>query len=390
MDFDSLELAALRRRLGEKWTTYPDDVLAAWVADMDFPVAEPLRRLFAGMLEHTDFGYPVNPTVRDLPAVFAQRMQSRFGWSVDPERVEVLTDVVQGLYLAILTSSEPGDALITPVPIYPPFLAALRDTRRVPVWQRYERSGARYGVDLDRLRAELHERTRLLLICNPHNPTGHVLSREELEALAQIALEHDLVVVSDEIHSDLVFRGARHVPFAALDPEVARRTITLTSATKAFTIAGLRVALAAFGSAELQQRFNSIHPHVRGGLNTIGLNATRVAWLECQDWQDRVLAYLEANRDFVAAHVQRAWPEIGHVPPAATYLAWLDCRALRLEPNPFRFFLERGRVALSDGARFGESGQGFVRLNFATSRAILTQVLERMGKAIESAARAQR
>ena len=387
-EFDSLEISSLRQRLGEKWTTYPDDVLAAWVADMDFPVAEPLRKLFAGMLEHTDFGYPVNPTVRDLPSVFAQRMQARYGWQIAPERVEVLTDVVQGLYLAILTSSDPGDALITPVPIYPPFLAALRDLQRVPVWQRYERSGASYRVDLERLRAELHPRTRMLLVCNPHNPSGHVLAREELEALARIALERDLVVVSDEIHSDLVFRGARHVPFAALGPEVAERTITLTSATKAFNIAGLRVAVAAFGSAALQKRFNSIHPHVRGGLNTVGLAATRVAWLECQDWQDRALAYLESNRDFVAAHVQRHWPQVEHVPPQATYLSWFDCRALRLEPSPFRFFLDRGRVALSDGARFGESGQGFVRLNFATSRAILTQVLERMGKAIETSTRA--
>jgi cysteine-S-conjugate beta-lyase len=256
------------------------------------------------------------------------------------------------------------------------------------VWLRHERSGASYRVDLERLRAELHPRTRMLLLCNPHNPTGQVLAREELEALARIALERDLVVVSDEIHSDLVFRGARHVPFAALGPEVAERTITLTSATKAFNIAGLRVAIAAFGSAALQQRFDSIHPHVRGGLNTVGLAATRVAWLECQSWLDRVLAYLESNRDFVAAHVQRHWPQIGHVAPQATYLSWLDCRALRLEPNPYRFFLDRGRVALSDGARFGESGQGFVRLNFATSRAILTQVLERMGKAIETSTRA--
>jgi cystathionine beta-lyase len=386
MDLNALDVSVLRRRRGEKWSTYPADVLPAWVADMDFPVAEPLQRLFAQMLSCTDFGYPVNPTVRDLPTLFAERMRERYGWELEPERVDVLTDVVQGLYIAIETFSEPGDGVVTPTPIYPPFLSAVRDTRRLPVWQRYVRCGDRYRIDLERLERELQPRTRVLLVCNPHNPTGRVLERDELAALGRIAVERDLVIVSDEIHADLVFSGARHLPFAALGPEIAERTITLTSATKAFNIAGLRCAVAAFGSARLQQRFHAIHPHVRGGLNTLGLAATRVAWTECEQWQDEVLAYLQANRDFVASHVRTVWPQIVQVPPEATYLSWLDCRALALAPDPYRCFLERGRVALSDGSRFGEGGEGFVRLNFATSRALLAQILERMAKAIGPAA----
>jgi cystathionine beta-lyase len=387
MDFDALDVEQLRRRSGEKWTTYPADVLPAWVADMDFPVAEPLQRLFAQMLENSDFGYPVNPTPSGLPSVFAQRMRALYGWQVEPERVLVLTDVVQGLYVALETCSEPGDAVITPVPIYPPFLNAVGTLQRTPLWLRFALHGGRYAMDIEALRRELSPRTRVLLLCNPHNPSGRVLERAELEALGELVLERDLVVISDEIHAELILGPQRHIPFAALGPELAARTITLASPSKAFNIAGTRCAVAAFGSAELQQRFGRIPRHVRGGINSVGLAAARVAWLECDAWLERVRALLAAQRDFLALHAQRHWPRIGHVPPEATYLAWLDCRALDLQPSPYRFFLERARVALSDGAGFGEEGRGFVRLNFATSRPILSQILERMDKALEDRAR---
>lgn len=382
MNLDRIDTDALRAGRGAKWSDVPTDVLPAWVADMDFPVAEPITRVLQSMLSRSDFGYPAGPKAGGLPAIFARRMTERFGWAVDPAGVEILSDVVQGLHLAIELFSEAGDPVVTPVPIYPPFLTAVRATRRIPVLQHFVRTPQGWRVDLERLRADLPSATRMLLVCNPHNPTGHALTTEELEALAAIAIERDLVVVSDEIHGDLVYPGARHVAIATLGPEIAARTITLTSATKAFNIAGLRCAVAVFGTPEMRRRFNSFHPHGRGGLAAMGLAATEVAWRECQDWQDQVLAYLLSNRDFLFDHVHRNWPAVVHERPEAGYLAWLDFRSLALAPSPRRFFFERARVALSDGEDFGAEGRGFVRLNFATSREVLEEILRRMDAAL--------
>jgi cystathionine beta-lyase len=386
MLFDDLDPAELRRRRGAKWARCQDDVLAAWVADMDFPVAEPIRRVLASMSESADLGYPAGPDAGGLPAVFARRMQQRFAWTVDPHRVEVLTDVVQALHLAIDVFSEEGDGVVTPVPIYPPFLEALRHTKRAPVWQRYVATPGGYRIDFERLHAELSPRTRMMLLCNPHNPTGRVLGREELEALAAIAIDRDLVVVVDEIHADLVFSGRPHLPLASLGPEIAARTITLNSASKAFNIAGLRCSVAAFGSQDLHRRFRRRHhAHARGGIGTLGLAATEAAWTEGQPWLDEVLRHLERNRALVASHAAERWPAVGHLPPEATYLAWLDCRAFGLDPPPQQRVLERSRVLVSAGEEFGEPGRGFVRLNFATSHGLLVQILERMDAALAAA-----
>src|SRR5262245_32566302 len=349
---------------------------------MDFPVAQPLQDYFAELRANTDFGYPINPTPDGLPGAFARRVQERFGWSIDPRRIEVLTDVVQGLYIALWNLTEPGDGAVVQTPVYPPFLEAVAECRRVQVTNELVRGAGRYEIDLDALRAAAGPRTRMLLLCHPQNPTGRAFERAELERLAELALERDWLVVSDEIHADLVYPPAVHVPFAALGPEIARRTITLASATKAFNIAGLRCAVAHFGSEELQRRFNALPRHVRGGVESLGQEATQIAWTSCQPWLDAVLRYLQGNRDQVARFVRERLPGVHFFPPEATYLAWLDCRELGLPGDPQRFFLEKGRVALSRGPNFGQGGRGFVRLNFATSRAILTQVLERMAAAL--------
>ncbi|MFN2426322.1 MAG: MalY/PatB family protein, partial [Candidatus Binatia bacterium] len=380
MDLDNIDEAALRARRGAKWANCPDDVLAAWVADMDFPIAAPIVRALMEMASASDVGYPSGTDARRLAGIFAARMKQRFDWAVDPARVEVLTDVVQGLHIAVSLFSEVGDGVITPTPIYPPFLEAVRS--RVPVWQRLVLTPCGYRVDVERLRADLTPNTRMLLVCNPHNPTGHVLGIDELEALAAIALERDLVVVSDEIHADLVYSGARHVPMATLGTDIAARTITLTSATKAFNIAGLRCAVAVFGSALLQRRFHDVHPHALGGLGAPGLAATAAAWTDGQDWQDEVVRYLEGNRDIVTSHADIRWPQVLHRAPEATYLAWLDCTALPMNPTPQRVLLERARVWLSPGEDFGIGGEGFVRLNFATSRPLLRCILERMDQVL--------
>jgi cystathionine beta-lyase len=387
MPFDRIDTEALRRGRVAKWVDCPPGVLAAWVADMDFAVAEPIARAVAEIAARSDFGYPCIAARDDLQALFAERMQTRFDWTVDPDCIEVLNDVVQGLHLAIHMFSEAGDAVVTPLPIYPPFLSAVSHAKRVPVWQHFVRDAGAWRVDLDRLEDEIPASARILLLCNPHNPTGHVLDRSELERLAAIALHRNLLIISDEIHADLVYPGFRHTPVATLGPEVAERTITLTSASKAFNIAGLRCAVAVFGTRELRRRFNEFHPHARGGLSATGLAATHAAWASCDGWLTDVVRYLEGNRDLLTEHVASRWPKVDLVRPEATYLAWLDMRKLAssnatVAGTAQRYFLEQAGVQLSDGADFGETGRGFVRLNFATSRAVLESILERMDEAI--------
>lgn len=382
VDLDAVSPAIKRPSLGEKWSTYPKEVLPLWVADMDFPIAEPIRRALVRAVDRSDIGYPVHPAPTDLPEITAARMRSRFGWSPDPALVEVLSDVVQGIFVALSQFSSEGESVIVQTPIYPPFMSSVRAMERRLITNPLEFSESGYRVDLAGLQACVESDTRLLLLCNPHNPSGRVLTRDELVGIAEVARANDLIVVCDEIHADLVFSGAQHIPFASISEDAASRSITLTAGSKAFNMAGLRTAVAIFGSAALKRRFNQLPRHLRGGIGTLGIEALRVAWLHAQPWLDDVVAYLETNRALVAAFVAEELPGVVHHPPEATYLAWLDCRALGLEPTPYRYFLERGGVALSEGAHFGDDGVGFTRINFATSRSLLYEGLERIAKSL--------
>ncbi len=375
--FDDLDLARLRRRTGEKWQLYPPDVLPLWVADMDFEPAGPIRERLQQCLDLGDLGYPKHPLPTGLPEIFAERAKRVWGWEVEPALVELLTEVVQGLYVAIRQFSRPGEGVIVQTPIYPPFLHAVKDLGRRRADQPLRAGESGYEVDLDGLDAAARE-ARILMLCNPHNPTGRAFRSDELEAMAEIAVRHDLVVLSDEIHADLVHRGSRHIPIATISPEIAQRTVTFTSASKAFNIAGLRCAVAIFGSSALRRRFLELPRHLRGGLGGLGIQATEVAWTQGDPWLRDLRGYLEANRDFLAESLRRELPEVRFFPPEATYLAWLDFRPLGLEPSSHRYLLDHARVALSDGAAFGPPGEGFVRLNFATSRPILTAALDRI------------
>jgi cysteine-S-conjugate beta-lyase len=382
LDLDAIRPETRRPSLGEKWSTYPDEVLPLWVADMDFPVAEPIRRVLRAAVENSDLGYPIHPAPTDVAEITAARMQQRFGWRPDASHIEILTDVVQGIYVAIAQFSQPGDGVLLQTPIYAPFLHSVRDTKRNLIENPLRLEAQGYAIDVEGLRTAAARGARILLLCNPHNPSGRVFRAAELEAVAEIALQHDLLVVSDEIHADLVYSGHRHVPFASLSPEVGARTITLTAASKAFNVAGLRCAVGIFGSGSLKRQFCALPRHVRGGIGVLGIEALRAAWRHGQPWLDQVVAYLEANRDHLEAFVRDSLPGVSLHAPQATYLGWLDCRSLELGSDPYAFFLQHAKVALSDGARFGAPGRGFLRINFATSRNILSEALERMRKAL--------
>jgi len=376
------ELARLRRRRGVKWRRYGPDVLAAWVADMDLEPPPAVVAALGEVLAAGDLGYP-DLHASPLVGLVVERMAARHGWRPDPDLVLPLTDVMQGVLLAIETLTGPGDGVVVQTPIYPPFHRAVAATgRRLDDHPLRVDPTGRAELDVDRLAAVVDPRTRMLLVCNPHNPTGRVLTRDELGALGRIAVERDLVVVSDEIHADLVHPGHRHVPMATLGPEVAARTFTLTSPTKAFNLAGTRVAVGIAGSRELADRLAAIPRHLLGAPGTFGLAAAEAAWGRSDAWLAATMGLLTRHRDVVAAWA-RGRAGVVHAPPEATYLAWLDLRALELPGGPFAFLLEHAGVALSDGAEFTAHGAGHVRLNFATSGPVLDAVLERIDGALD-------
>jgi cystathionine beta-lyase len=375
-------LRQLRRRHGAKWTVYPDDVIPAWVADMDFAVAAPIRAALEAAVARGDLGYPLPYARSGLDELFCARMARRYGWQVEPTQVQFFSDVVQAIYLALLTLTRAGSGVLIQTPIYPPFLTSVAETGRSAQACPLVAGPRGYEIDFDALDGCVTRDTEMLLLCHPHNPTGRAFTREELTRLADLALRHDLIVVADEIHADLMLDARQHLPFASLGPEIAARTLTLTSPSKPFNIAGLCLAVGVFGSPALAQRFASLPEHVRGGRSALGMAAARAAWSEGDAWLNDTLALLRRNRAQVAAFVAARWPSVVHYPPEATYLAWLDLRPLALPQEPQRYLLEHARVALGDGPAFGAPGQGFVRLNFATEPAVLEEVLGRMDHAL--------
>ncbi|MET4385383.1 cystathionine beta-lyase [Bradyrhizobium sp. F1.4.3] len=377
-----LSQSALRARRNAKWNQYDSDVLPAFVADMDFSVAAPIQAAIERIVRDGDYGYPLRDgqkSDRLVAAAFANRMKSRYGWELSPDLVLPLADLVQGTYAPILAFSDPGDSVVLQVPNYPPFRDAISTTERRLLTLPMRDNGSRHVFDIDELAALVDQRTRIFVLCNPQNPTGRVFSRDELLSLARFVIDHDLIVISDEIHSDLVYPGYQHIPFASLGPDIAARTVTLNSATKSFNIPGLRCAVIAFGSDDLRKRFhNRIPLRLTGQANVIGADATVAAWTEGQPWLDAVMDHLHKARNRVVDVLAAEVPEIRFHAPEATYLAWLDCRELRLSAAAFQFFLNKARLGFSAGETFDPGCSQFVRLNFATSMPILDQILDRI------------
>ena len=381
-----LSIDVLRSRQNSKWTRYGRDVLPAFVAEMDFAVAHPIRRTLERTVADQDYGYPGRPGGGDgfLAASFQARMKDRFGWDTDLDLVQPLADLVQGTFSTIWALSDPGDGVILQLPAYPPFHEAINSTGRALLPVTMRDNGTRHVMDLDELaRHAALPRTKIILLCNPQNPTGRVFGRDELEAIGRLAVAHDLVILSDEIHSDLIYGDASHIPIATLSPEIAARTITITSPTKSFNIPGLRCGVMYFGSAALRERFHlRIHKRILGAPGITGIDATVAAWNDGQPWLDEVTAHLQAMRDKVFSTIASEMPQIRTRAPEGTYLGWLDCSALPLAGSAFDFFHDRAKIAFSAGEAFDPAGAKFVRFNFATSERIIDQILARMVDAV--------
>ncbi len=383
MTFKTFSIEQLKQRHGIKWQRFGEDTIGAWIADMDFPLAEPIRRCQQAMLDRDDSGYPIHAENDPLPAVLVERMQNRYGWKPREDLINIMIDVVQGLYVAVDRFSVKGDGVVMQTPIYHPFLGLVNDLQRRLVANPLRFGSQGWDLDIDHLAQSIDTDTRILMFCSPHNPSGRVWTRTELEAIAELVLKHDLVVLADEIHADLTYPGHQHIPFASLSPEIEARTITFTSATKAFNIAGWRCALAIFGSEALKQRFDSFPRRFMGGLGCGVTEFTRVAWTQCADWHTDLMAYLDGNRKLIGDFLSDELPTVHWHNPESTYLAWLDFNALELPEDPQSFFLREAKVALSPGPQFGEPGKGCARLNFATDREILREILTRLRNALK-------
>lgn len=373
-ELTDLSIERLGRRRSSKWARYPADVLPAWVAEMDFPLAPPVRRALAAAVEADDAGYA---WPEELGQAFAFFAAARFGWAVEPASVSPAADVVGAIAAVLGAIAEPGDRVVLNTPVYHPFFAVIADggyrLAEAPL-----RDGA---LDLEAIERRFAEGAVALVLCSPHNPAGSVPRREELEAIAAAAERHGAWVLADEIHAPLTLPGAAHLPFLTVSEAAAARGIAFCSASKAFNVAGLgcaQIITASEQAAAVVERLPGGATHC----GHFGLLAALAAYREGGEWLDSVIAVLDHNRALLGDLLAERLPEVGYRPPAAGYLAWLEMRGLQLGEDPSEPILERGRVALSPGPQYGPQGAGFARLNIGTSPALVEEAVTRICRAV--------
>ncbi|GAB2758138.1 MalY/PatB family protein [Streptomyces bullii] len=376
----ALSLDQLKRRTSMKWRTYPEDVLPLWVAEMDVPLAEPVVRAVTDALRRGDTGYPAGTAYAEALAAFAAK---RWGWDgLAVERTAVVPDVMLGVVEMLKLVTGHGDPVVVNPPVYPPFYRFVAHLDRQVVEAPL---GADGRIDLGVLEETFQRvagggRRAAYLLCSPHNPTGTVHTAEELSAVAALAERYGVRVVADEIHAPLVLGGAEFVPYLSVPG--AECGLSLMSASKAWNLAGLKAALALAGPGAAAD-FGRLPEEVGHGPSHIGVIAHTAALLDGTAWLDALLTGLDENRRLLTGLLAEQLPAVRHRPGEATYLAWLDCRALGLGDDPAETFLHRGRVALTSGIPFGTGGAGHARLNLATSPELIREGVRRMAAALE-------
>ena len=376
--FEDLDLGRLRRRRSEKWARHPADVLPAFIAEMDYDLAEPVRAALRAAVDLDDCGYA---SLAGLGETFAGFAAARHGWTVDPGRVHLVPDVMAGVDAILALATEPGDGVVINTPVYPPFFAHISNTRRQVVEVPLAWGDGGWDLDFAGLEAAFAAGARAYLLASPHNPTGRVFSAADLGRVAALAERYGVLVLSDEIHASLTLPGARHTPYVSLGGAAAEHGVVLASASKAFNIAGLKGAVAVAGSAAGQRLLGRLSESCHYGAGLFGVLASLAAWESAGGWLDALVAQLDFVRGEFGRLLAERLPGARYIPPEASYLAWVDCAALGLGPEPAQVFLDRGRVALGRGLDFGAPGDGFVRVTIGTSSALLAEIVDRMAAA---------
>jgi len=362
------------------------DIIPMWVADMDFRAPEPIIQALRKVADHGIYGYAAR--MPSYYEAFISWMNQRFNWDIKREWIEFTPGVVTAVNLAVRAFTQPGDEVIVQTPVYYPFFSAVTCNGRTLLDNPLRLENGRYIMDLASLEKKMTPRTRLILLCSPHNPGGRVWNKEELTALGELCLKHGIIVVSDEIHSDIVYHGFSHTVFATLSPEFAQNSIVCTGVSKTFNLAGLAISNIVIPNADLRKRF---HDEVAAcGLtlsNIFGLAAAEAAYRHGKPWLEALLKYLEGNLDYLTDYIVSNIPGIKVVRPQGTYLVWLDCRDLPISGERARnFMLAEAGVGLEEGTIFGAKEIGFWRMNFACPRSILKQAMERIETAVRKLA----
>jgi cystathionine beta-lyase len=365
-------LAELQTRRSEKWSGYEPGVIAATVAEMDFAVAEPIAEVLHDAIDRSDLGYAHEVPV-PLKEAFTGFAERRLGWQVDPERLTLVPEVLIGL-IELCRVLAPGGSVAFATAGYPPFLKQLPPAGFSTVLIPLRADG---WFDLDRLAAELRAGLKVLVLANPHNPTGRVLPREELEQIAELCAEYGAWVLADEIHAPLVLPGATHVPWLEVSEAARQCGISLTSASKAFNLAALKAALLVTASDRAQDVVRRL-PFTADQVGLLGVIAAETAFSEGDPWLDALIRQLDANRSLLVDLLADQLPGVSWKPPEATYLAWLDLSRLGLGDEPEIALLEKAKVALSSGSDYDPTSTGFVRLNFGTSPELVAEMLTRI------------
>lgn len=379
-DLDSITEESLIAKGGRKWSSFPGS-LGAFIAEMDFGVAPPVRQALQEVDERDLFGYAPEAIVAELRSATSSFHAQRYGWRVPTGHVELASDVIAG-FLGVLQHLTPaGTPIVLPTPAYMPFFDVAWVTGRELIEVPMVRSETGWSVDLDAVDAALTPGATLVL-CNPHNPIGKVYSQAELLALSEVVERNGARVFSDEIHAPLVYEPARHVPYANLNETTASHTATATAASKAFNIPGLKCAQLILSAADDREVWAKKGTFVSGAASNPGILATTAAYNRSADWLSDITAYLKGNRELLTDFVTTHLPNATFIPPEGTYLAWLDLRGYGLETGLSDHFNDRAHVAVTEGRLCGAVGAGHIRLNFALPRPLLTQALERIASVL--------
>ena len=375
MDINQERLRSLK---GLKWSKYGPEVIPAWVADMDFLPCSEVISAIQEMVDLGDFGYRYHDIDQLIP-VWCDWIEDSHGWRPPADECQVFTSSMHALEAVMVSHSKPGDGVVLFSPIYMPFRTAIEEAGRRVV--DVELQGPDWKFNPEMFKAALDSTTRVVLFCQPHNPTGHVYTQEELNVFAEIAVEYDLVVISDEIWADLVFDGNTHLPLSTSHEGLLERTVTIGSASKAFNLAGARCAAAHIGEESIRQKLSALPEHYFGQPSSFGAAATVAAWESGKPWLRNTLKQLHENRDFLTKSF--AGTNIKMDSPQATYLAWLNFSNTNISEAPSKVILEKGRVALEPGSKFGPQSHSYARLNFATSPELLESIVERILEGVD-------
>lgn len=374
---DCLKFDAVEEVFGTK------NVIPLWVADMDIAAPFAVRRALHKRINHPIYGYSLHNEC--FYKTIISWVKEQFSWHIDKEWVTCTPGIVPAINVAVMSLTNVGDEIIVQPPVYPPFFNAVTDHNRTLVTNPLKFAAGKYTIDFEDLKKKITPKTKMLILCNPHNPVGRVFTKEELSELGQICIKNNITIVSDEIHADIVYKPFRHIPIASISKELSDITVTCMAPSKTFNIAGFATSEIIIENEEIRNKFRHITQslHICGG-NILGDAALIAAYDKGRPWLKRTLKFLKENIDFVMTYIEKNIPSIKVIYPESTFLLWLDCRELKMDQKELvDFFINKAGLGLNDGEMFGECGIGFMRMNIGTCRLTLKKALKQLKEAVD-------